>query len=97
MMERHSLWHEAPLLHQLPDTLIQGQAYGKKAKQTASEMVFGKEVTLQTYGKDKYGRTLAKVFLPDGTNVNHELVKDGWCWWYPKYAPGGCRVRETRN
>jgi endonuclease YncB( thermonuclease family) len=28
------------------------------------------------------------VLLPDGTNVNHELVKDGWCWWYRKYAPG---------
>ncbi len=20
--------------------------------------------------------------------VNHTLVKDGWCWWYRKYAPG---------
>ena len=50
-------------------------------------MAFGKEVTLQTFGKDKYGRTLADVLLPDGTNVNHELVKDGWCWWYRKYAP----------
>jgi hypothetical protein len=28
------------------------------------------------------------VFLPDDTNVNHTLVKDGWCWWYRKYAPG---------
>jgi len=25
---------------------------------------------------------------PDDTNVNHSLVKDGWCWWYRKYAPG---------
>jgi endonuclease YncB( thermonuclease family) len=42
----------------------------------------------QTYGHDKYGRTLGGLFLPDGTNVNHTLVKDGWCWWYRKYAPG---------
>jgi micrococcal nuclease len=28
------------------------------------------------------------VLLPDGTNGNHTLVKDGWCWWYRKYAPG---------
>ena len=34
------------------------------------------------------GRTIADVLLPDGTNVNHELVKEGWCWWYRKYAPG---------
>jgi len=27
------------------------------------------------------------VLLSDGTNVNHTLFKDGWCWWYRKYAP----------
>lgn len=59
-----------------------GQAFGKKAKQPASALVFGKEVTLQTHGKDKYKRTIADVLLPDGTNVNHELVKEGWGWWY---------------
>ncbi|MBI3355239.1 MAG: thermonuclease family protein [Nitrospirae bacterium] len=37
---------------------------------------------------DGTGRTLADVLLPDGSNVNHALVKDGWCWWYRKYAPG---------
>ena len=57
-----------------------GQAYGKRAKQAASELVFGKEVTLQTHGHDKYKRTLADVLLSDGTNVNHMLVKEGWCW-----------------
>ena len=31
-----------------------GQAYGKRAKQATSELVFGKEVKLQTYGKDQY-------------------------------------------
>ena len=56
--------------------LFEGQAYGHKAEEAAS--AFGKEMTLQTYGKNKYGRTIADVFLPDGTNVNHTLVKDGW-------------------
>ncbi|HKQ35109.1 MAG TPA: thermonuclease family protein [Nitrospiraceae bacterium] len=65
-----------------------GQAFGNRAKQAASALVFGKDVMLDTHGQDKYGRTLADVFLPDGTNVNHQLVKDGWCWWYRKYAPG---------
>src|SRR4029077_2863032 len=64
-----------------------GQAFGHRAKQAASALVFGKDVILQTHGQDKYGRTLADVILRDGTNVNHELVKDGWCWWYRKYAP----------
>ena len=65
-----------------------GQAYGQKAKQAASALVFGKDVTLQTYGKDKYRRTLADVLLSDGTNVNYALVKDGWCWWHRKFASG---------
>lgn len=70
------------------DCLEKGQAYGTHAKQATSALSFGKEVTLQTHGLDKYGRTLADVLLPDGNNVNHTLVKDGWCWWYRKYAPG---------
>ena len=51
-------------------------------------LAYGKQVTIQTHGLDKYTRTLADVLLPDGTNVNHTLGKDGWCWWYRKYAPG---------
>jgi micrococcal nuclease len=74
-----------------------GQAYGKRAKQAASALVFGKQVTLQTYGYDKYKRTLADVFLPDGTNVNHELVKQGWCWWYRKYAPGNIELERLEQ
>lgn len=74
-----------------------GQAYGQKAKQAASALVFGKEVALLTYGLDKYGRTIADVLLPDGTNVNHELVKDGWCWWYRKYAPGNIELEKLEK
>ena len=74
-----------------------GQAYGKRAKQAASELVFGKEVTLQTHGKDKYGRTIADVLLPDGTNINHELVKEGWCWWYQRYAPENVILAELQQ
>jgi hypothetical protein len=66
-----------------------GQAYGNRAKQATSALVFGKAVALQTHGKDKDKRTLADVLLPDGTHVNHMLVKDGWCWWYQKYAREG--------
>lgn len=74
-----------------------GQAYGKKAKQATSAFVFGKDVRLQTFGKDKYGRTIADVLLPDGTNVNHMLVKEGWCWWYRKYAPGNVILEELER
>jgi endonuclease YncB( thermonuclease family) len=65
-----------------------GQAFASRAKQAASSLVFGKDVILQTHGQDKYGLTLADVFLLNGTHVNHTLVKDGWCWWYRNYGPG---------
>ena len=62
------------------------QAYGQKAKHAASALTFGKDVTLRTHGTDKYGRTLADVLLPDGTNVNHALV-------VPKVCADGYRAR----
>jgi endonuclease YncB( thermonuclease family) len=74
-----------------------GQAFGQKAKQSASALAFGQDVTLQTHGYDKYKRTLADVLLLDGTNVNHMLVKDGWCWWYRKYAPLDTELEKLKT
>lgn len=74
-----------------------GQAYGQRAKQATSERVFGKAVTLQTFGKDRYGRTIADVILPDGDNLNQILVKEGMCWWYRKYAPGNMVLAELET
>lgn len=74
-----------------------GQAYGTRAKQAASALVFGKDVTVLTHGLDKYGRTIADVLLPDGSNVNQVLVKDGWCWWYRKYAPQDVTLEQLER
>jgi len=74
-----------------------GQAYGHKAKEAASALVFGKHVTIVTHGHDKYGRTIGDVLLPDGTNVNYTLVKDGMCWWYRKYAPGDATLERLET
>lgn len=64
-----------------------GQAFGKLAKWAMSALVFGRTVTVEGHERDKYKRTVANVLLADGTNVSQKLVKDGWCWWYQKYAP----------
>ena len=73
------------------------QPYGHKAKEAASALVFGKGVTVQTYGQDKYGRTIGEVILPDGQNVNQELVRAGMCWWYRKYAPGDATLERLET
>lgn len=41
-----------------------GRAYGTRAKQAAAEMVFGKEVTLQTYATISTGAPLPMCFCP---------------------------------
>ena len=64
-----------------------GQDFGGRAKQAASGLAFGKQVTVRVRDKDRYGRTVAEVILPDGRSLNHELVKDGLAWWYRSYAP----------
>jgi micrococcal nuclease len=63
------------------------QPFGQRAKQATSALSFGQHVIVLTAGKDRYGRTLGTVELADGTNLNYELVHQGWCWWYWKYAP----------
>ena len=62
------------------------QAFGKKAKSFTSDLSFGKDVRLVGKGKDRYGRELAEVFLPDGRSLNRELVSAGYAWWYRKYS-----------
>jgi micrococcal nuclease len=74
--------------------LEKGQAYGKHTKYAASDLVFRKDVTIQTHGKDKYTRTIGDVILLDGMNLNQGLVKQGWCWWYRKYAPGSTTLER---
>ena len=56
------------------DCLENGQAYGKRAKQAASQLVFGKDVTLHPIGTDKYGRTFAVVLLPEGANAGQRRL-----------------------
>jgi micrococcal nuclease len=48
-----------------------------QAKLFLVDKVLGKQVILQTYKTDKYGRWLAEVFLPDSTvSVNSQLLTE---------------------
>ena len=54
------------------------QAFYERARQFTSQLAFGKTVTIRVRDTDQYGRTVADVLLPDGRNLNHELVKAGF-------------------
>ncbi len=50
------------------------QAFGNRAKQFTSTLVFGTTVTVQVVDRDRYGRTVGEVLLPDGRSGS--LVPD---------------------
>ena len=57
------------------------QDFGSRSKQSLSDLVFGKTVTVTSWKKDKYGRTLGTVTL-DGKDINLEQVQRGMAWSY---------------
>ncbi len=62
------------------------QPHGAAAKRAASDLSFGQTVTVVEQARDRYGRTVGEVLLPDGTSLNRELVRRGYAWWYRRYS-----------
>ena len=62
------------------------QPFGKRAKQFTADRTLGKTVTVVSVGKDRQGRTIADVFLPDGQLLSYLLMKEGLAWWYRQHA-----------
>jgi len=62
------------------------QPFGRQAKEFVMGNCLGWKVRLKRMGKDQYGRTLAEVILPDGRNLNQELVREGLAWHYRRYS-----------
>ena len=61
-----------------------GQDFGSASKRALSDMIYGKEVELDTKEQDKYGRTVAEIYV-DGQNVNKMMVALGMAWAYREY------------
>jgi len=68
------------------DSPEKAQDYGQKAKDFTSTLAFGKQVRLIEHNKDRYGRTVGTIILPDGKNLNEELVRNGYAWHYKAYS-----------
>lgn len=61
------------------------QAFGTRAKQQLSSLVFNRQVAVKVTGHDRYRRTLGRIFC-DAVDVNLELVKQGMAWRFDKYS-----------
>ncbi len=73
------------------------QPFGMKAKQFASSLCFGLEVNVLETNRDRYNRLVADIVLPDGRILNHEMVKNGYAWWYKQYSPHDEFLRELES
>ncbi len=62
------------------------QAFGQRAKQFTSNLVFDRDVRVSVVSMDRYQRTVGIVTRKDGVNLNEELLSNGWAWWYEHYA-----------
>lgn len=64
-----------------------GQAFGNRATQFGNAQLSSRPlVDVDVKAVDGYGRTVAVVILPDGTNLNEEIVRAGYAWVYTRYC-----------
>jgi micrococcal nuclease len=68
------------------DAPEKGQPFAKKAKYAAIKMAKNRNVRVVVKEKDKYGRTVAKVVLPDGRNLSYTMVEMGLAWRHIRYG-----------
>ncbi|MGH9854052.1 MAG: thermonuclease family protein [Blastocatellia bacterium] len=61
------------------------QAFGDKARQSLSDLVRGKTVTVTSSRVARNGWIVGKVTL-DGKDINLEQIRRGCAWFYRKYA-----------
>ncbi len=61
------------------------QAFGLDAFYCVRDTLLGRMVSFKKLGTDRYGRTLADVFLPDGKLLSELLIGNGWAWHYTEY------------
>ena len=61
------------------------QAYSKQATDFISERIFRKSVTVIVKDKDRYRRIVGEVFYNDATNLNLEILANGFAWHYKRY------------
>lgn len=67
------------------DTPESRQPYGTRARQTLSDLAFGKQARVVVQETDRYGRTVGRVYV-GAIDVNAEMVKQGAAWVYRQYA-----------
>jgi endonuclease YncB( thermonuclease family) len=58
--------------------------FGQRSKEHLSDLIFNKDVQVETEKLDRYGRTLGKILF-DRKDINMAMVNAGLAWHYKKY------------
>lgn len=66
------------------DAPEKNQPFGQVSKQSLSDQVFDRQISIETNKVDRYGREIGKVLI-GGVDANLEQVKQGLAWHYKKY------------
>ena len=67
------------------DAPEKAQPFGNRSKQALEALVKGREVKVVERGKDRYERTLARIYRGD-LDVNAEQVRQGMAWVFRRYS-----------
>lgn len=71
--------------------------YGQKAKWALVRLCKGRAVRADIQEMDAHGRTVAKCYLEDGSDLSAEMVRLGLAIDWPKFSGGKYRHLEVAN
>ena len=72
------------------------QAFGNKAKQYLSSLIFGKQVSVKFKEIDRYGRVLGVIYC-DGAEINLVMVQNGYAWHYSYYDKNPAYIQAEKQ
>lgn len=60
------------------------QDFGYESKKALMNYVMDKTIEIDVKSKDRYGRSVGVIYI-GGRNINEELLRDGYVWYYEQY------------
>lgn len=75
------------------DAPERGQPFGKRSRQSLSDLCAAKTARVEDHGKDRFGRTIGRVYCA-GIAANSEQVRRGMAWTFTRYVPLGSPLYE---
>lgn len=72
------------------DTPERNQALGAEATKLTEDLVYNTDIEIEVIDIDRYNRSVAIVYLSDGSTLQEHLISSGLAMVYPKY----CSIEE---